>query len=127
MEFASKLGAAFLLAAAMCASATYADGVCVKGYRDTTAAERQTMLTVMETAKAALPVAPPGWVIGGYEELSPVGSIWRAEGGVESQRRGTHSSSAAHAVAVTVAADPARLDSLLTSIDFGEIAATVAR
>ena len=51
----------------------------------------------------------------------------RAEGGVESQRRGTHSSSAAHAVAVTVAADPARLDSLLTSIDFGEIAATVAR
>jgi hypothetical protein len=59
----------------MCASAAYADGVCVKGYRDTTAAERQTMLTVMETAKAALPVAPPGWVIGGYEELSPVGSI----------------------------------------------------
>ena len=292
MEFAPKLGAAFLLAAAMCASAAYADGVCVKGYRDTTAAERQTMLTVMETAKAALPVAPPGWVIGGYEELSPVGSIckdgentpwsygfsrtfnrtddqaardqamadasakvraaqearqpridalmarsqtlgaelgaaaqkgdqarvdainreiekisrqyaaimaegddpavlesiakatmqdrtmsigirvnpgaisnadmkksqapagaqsayrwttsadgvseghvlllfgaWqpRAEGGVESQRRGTHSSSAAHAVAVTVVADPARLDSLLTSIDFGEIAATVAR
>jgi hypothetical protein len=50
----------------------------------------------------------------------------RGQGGVASQRRGTHSSSAAHAVAVTVAADPARLDSLLTSIDFGAIAATVA-
>ncbi|HTG77683.1 MAG TPA: hypothetical protein VL546_11000, partial [Steroidobacteraceae bacterium] len=41
--------------------------------------------------------------------------------------RGTSSSSAAHAVAVTVQADPARLDSLLDSIDFGAIAATVAR
>ena len=50
-----------------------------------------------------------------------------AEGGVASQRRGTSSSSAAHAVAVTVQADPARLDSLLDSIDFGAIAATVAR
>jgi len=292
MTFAQMLRAAFLLAAAIGASAAYADGVCVKGYRDTTAAERQTMLAVMEAAKAALPGAPTGWIIGGYEELSPVGTIckdgentpwaysfsrtfnrtddqaardqalaeagakvraaqaarqprldalmarsqalgaelgtaaqkgdqtrvdainrefektskqleaiyaqtndpallesvakatmqdrtmsigiavnpggisnaemkksqapagahsayrwttsadgvseghalllfgaWqpRAEGGVESQRRGTHSSSAAHAVAVTVAADPARLDSLLTSIDFGEIAATVAR
>jgi len=292
MNFAPMLRAAFLLTAAVCASAAYADGVCAKGYRDTTAAERQTMLTVMETAKAALPDAPTGWVIGGYEELSPVGNIckdgentpwsygfsrtfnrtddqaardeamaeagakiraaqaarqprldalmarsqalgaelgtaaqkgdqarvdainremekiskqyeaiaaegndpavlesmakamsqdrtmsidirvnpgaisnadmkksqapaeahsayrwttsadgvseghalllfgsWqpRAQGGVVSQRRGTHSSSAAHAVAVTVAADPARLDSLLTSIDFGEIAATVAR
>ena len=291
MNFAQVLRAAFLLAAAICASAAYSDGVCVEGYRDTTAAERQTMLGVMEAAKAALPVAPSGWVIGGYEELSAVGSIckdgentpwsygfsrtfnrtddqaareqaladagakiraaqaarqprldalmarsqelgaelgtaaqkgdqarvdainremekiskqyeaiaaegddpallesvakatmqdrtmsidirvnpggisnsemkksqapaqahsayrwttsadgvseghalllfgaWqpRGQGGVASQRRGTHSSSAAHAVAVTVAADPARLDSLLTSIDFGAIAATVA-
>jgi hypothetical protein len=51
----------------------------------------------------------------------------RAQGGVVSQRRGTQSSAAAHAVAVNVAADPARLDSLLTSIDFGGIAATLAR
>ena len=58
-------------------SAAYADGVCEKDYRDTTAAERQTMLGVMERAKAALPQAPTGWVIGGYEELSPVGRICR--------------------------------------------------
>ena len=51
----------------------------------------------------------------------------RAEGGFASQRRGSNSSSAAHAVTVTVHADPARLDSLLDSIDFGAIAATVAR
>jgi hypothetical protein len=56
-------------------STAYADGVCEKGMRDTTAAERQTMMGVMEGAKAALPLAPTGWVIGGYEELSPVGSI----------------------------------------------------
>ena len=291
MNSAQVLRATFLLAAAIGTSAAYADSVCVEGFRDTTAAERQTMLGVMETAKAALPTAPEGWVIGGYEELSAVGSIckdgentpwsygfsrtfnrtddqaareqaladagakiraaqaarqprldalmarsqalgaelgtaaqqgdqarvdainremekisrqyeaiaaegndpallesvakatmedrtmsidirvnpgaisnsdmkksqapagahsayrwttsadgvseghamllfgaWqpRAQGGVVSQRRGTHSSSAAHAVAVTVAADPARLDSLLTSIDFDAIAATVA-
>ena len=280
----------FLLATALGTSTAHGDAVCVQGFRDTTAAERQTMLGVMEAAKAALPDAPAGWIIGGYEELSPIGSIckdgentpwaysfsrtfnrtddqaardqaladagdkaraaqaarqprtdalmarmqtlsaelstaaqkgdqarvdalnremegiskefdamaaedqpmiadvakatmgdrtmsiaiavnpgvvsnskmqkaaapagahsayrwstsadgvkeghavvllgaWqpRAEGGVASQRRGTSSSSAAHAVAVTVQADPARLDSLLDSIDFGAIAATVAR
>ena len=280
----------FLLATALGTSAAHGDAVCVQGFRDTTAAERQTMLGVMEAAKAALPDAPAGWIIGGYEELSPIGSIckdgentpwaysfsrtfnrtddqaardqaladagdkaraaqaarqpridalmarmqtlsaelstaaqkgdqarvdalnremegiskefdamaaedqpmiadvakatmgdrtmsiaiavnpgvvsnskmqkaaapagahsayrwstsadgvkeghavvllgaWQpsAEGGVASQRRGTSSSSAAHAVAVTVQADPARLDSLLDSIDFGAIAATVAR
>jgi hypothetical protein len=292
MKFREMSRGAVLLAAAIGASAAYADGVCVKGYRDTTAAERQTMLAVMEAAKAALPGAPTGWIIGGYEELSPVGTIckdgentpwaysfsrtfnrtddqaardqaladagakmraaqearqpqidaltarmqtlgaelgtasqkgdqarvdainrefektskqleaiyaqtndpallesvakatmqdrtmsigirvnpgaisnadmkksqapagahsayrwttsadgvseghalvlfgaWqpRAQGGVESQRRGTQSSAAAHAVAVRVAADPARLDSLLASIDFGAIAATLAR
>ena len=279
-----------LLATALGTSAAHGDAVCVQGFRDTTAAERQTMLGVMEAAKAALPDAPAGWIIGGYEELSPIGSIckdgentpwaysfsrtfnrtddqaardqaladagdkaraaqaarqprtdalmarmqtlsaelstaaqkgdqarvdalnremegiskefdamaaedqpmiadvakatmgdrtmsiaiavnpgvvsnskmqkaaapagahsayrwstsadgvkeghavvllgaWQpsAEGGVASQRRGTSSSSAAHAVAVTVQADPARLDSLLDSIDFGAIAATVAR
>jgi len=280
----------FLLATALGTATAHGDAVCVQGFRDTTAAERQTMLGVMEAAKAALPGAPAGWIIGGYEELSPIGSIckdgentpwaysfsrtfnrtddqaardqaladagdkaraaqaarqprtdalmarmqtlsaelstaaqkgdqarvdalnremegiskefdamaaedqpmiadvakatmadrtmsiaiavnpgvvsnskmqkaaapagahsayrwstsadgvkeghavvllgaWqpRAAGGVASQRRGTSSSSAAHAVAVTVQADPARLDSLLDSIDFGAIAATVAR
>ena len=281
---------AFLLIAALGAFPAYGDGVCERGFRDTTAAERQTMLRVMEAAKAALPGAPAGWIIGGYEELSPVGTIckdsentpwaynfsrtfnrtddqaardqaladtgaqmraaqaarqprtdalmarmqtlgtemqtaiqkgdqkrvdalnkemetiskefdamaaadqpmvdsvarttmqdrtmsiaisvnpgsvsnadmkraqapagahsayrwstsdggvneshalvlfggWqpKAEGGLVSQRRGTNSSAAAHAVAVTVDADPARLDSLLGSIDFGAIGATVAR
>jgi hypothetical protein len=51
----------------------------------------------------------------------------RAGGGLVSQKRATASSAAAHAVRVTVDADPARLDSLLESIDFGAIAATVAR
>lgn len=51
----------------------------------------------------------------------------RAEGGVQSQRRGTTSPAAAHALAVTAQADPARLDALLASIDFGAIAATLAR
>src|SRR5512145_257245 len=69
------LRGALLLAAAIGASAAYGDGECVKGYRDTTAAERQTMLAVMKAAKAALPGAPEGWIIGGYEELSPIGSI----------------------------------------------------
>ena len=292
MKFREMSRGAVLLAAAIGASAAYADGECVKGYRDTTAAERQTMLAVMEAAKAALPDAPTGWIIGGYEELSPIGTIckdgentpwsygfsrtfnrtddqaargqalaeagvkvraaqearqpqidaltarmqtlgaelatasqkgnqarvdainrqlektsqqlealyaqandpallesvakatmqdrtmsigirvnpgaisnaemkkslaptgahsayrwttsadgvseghalvlfgaWqpRAPGGLVSQRRGTQSSAAAHAVAVRVAADPARLDSLLASIDFGAIAATLAR
>jgi len=290
MTCAKIVRAVFLLAAALGASAAYGDAECVRGFRDTTAAERQTMLGVMEAAKAALPGAPAGWIIGGYEELSPIGSIckdgentpwaysfsrtfnrtddqaardqaladagvkarvaqaarqpridalmarmqtlstelsaaaqkgdqarvdalnremeaiskefdamaaedqpmiedvakatmadrtmsiaiavnpgavsngkmqkaaapagahsayrwstsadgvkeshavvllgaWqpRAEGGFASQRRGTNSSSAAHAVTVTVHADPARLDSLLDSIDFGAIAATVAR
>jgi hypothetical protein len=292
MAFARMLRGAFLLTAAIGASAAWGDAECVKGFRDTTAAERETMLGVMQAAKAALPGAPEGWIIGGYEELSPVRSIcrdgestpwaysfsrtfnrtddqvardqaladagakaraaqearqpqvdaltarmqtlgaelgtaaqkgdqarvdalnrqlqktsqqlealyaqasdpallesvakatmqdrtmsialsvnpgsisnarmqkapapagahsayrwttsadgvseghalvlfgaWqpRAQGGVASQRRGTQSSAAAHAVAVNVAADPARLDSLLTSIDFGGIAATLAR
>ena len=281
---------AILLFAALGTSAAYGDSVCVEGFRDTPGDERQTMLGVMEAAKAALPGAPTGWIIGGYEELSPVGSIckdfestpwsygfsrtfnrtddqaardqaladagaqmraaqearqprvdalmarmqtlstelptaaqegdqarvdalnremeriskefeamaasdqpmidsvaksttqdrtmsiaitvnpggisnadmtktqppagahaayrwntshegvneghalllfgaWqpRAEGGFVSKRRGTASSAAAHALAVTVNADPARLDSLLSSIDFGAIAATVAR
>ncbi|HLB84951.1 MAG TPA: hypothetical protein VJK00_09470, partial [Steroidobacteraceae bacterium] len=65
----------FLLATALGTATAHGDAVCVQGFRDTTAAERQTMLGVMEAAKAALPDAPAGWIIGGYEELSPIGSI----------------------------------------------------
>ena len=75
MTCARIVQGAFLLAAALGASAAYGDAECVRGFRDTTAAERQTMLGVMEAAKAALPGAPAGWIIGGYEELSPIGSI----------------------------------------------------
>jgi hypothetical protein len=53
----------------------HADGVCEKGTRDTTAAERATMTNALETAKAALPTAPDGWIVGGYEEISVVQSI----------------------------------------------------
>jgi hypothetical protein len=54
---------------------------------------------------------------------------WRPRegGGVTSGRRGTASSSAAHAIAVRVEADPGRIDSLLATIDFGALAATLAR
>jgi hypothetical protein len=82
MAFAWMFRGAVLLAAAIGASAAWGDAECVKGYRDTTAAEREAMLGVMQTAKAALPGAPEGWIIGGYEELSPIGSICK-DGGTE--------------------------------------------
>ena len=75
MGLATTARGSVLLAAVLGVSAVHADGECAKGFRDTTAVERQTMLGVMEAAKAALPGAPEGWIIGGYEELSPVGSI----------------------------------------------------
>jgi hypothetical protein len=75
MGFAMTVRGSVLLAVALGAANAYADGVCEKGNRDTTPAERQTMMGVMEAVKAALPLAPAGWVIGGYEELSPIGSI----------------------------------------------------
>jgi hypothetical protein len=40
-----------------------ADAECGRGYRDTTAAERATMTSVLTTALAALPSPPTGWVI----------------------------------------------------------------
>ena len=43
---------------------------CVRGERDTTAAERQTMTNNLENALAALPAAPEGWIVGGYEGIS---------------------------------------------------------
>jgi hypothetical protein len=71
MSFAPTVRGSVLLAGIIGVSAAYADGACEKGSRDTTAAERQTMLSALEAARAALPGAPEGWIIGGYEgELS---------------------------------------------------------
>ena len=67
MGFATTVRGSVLSIALLGASTVYADGVCEKGSRDTTAAERQTMLTTLEAARAALPGAPEGWIIGGYE------------------------------------------------------------
>lgn len=55
----------------------HADGVCNAGYRDTTAAERATMTSVLEAAKHALPPAPAGWVIVGEEQVSVPSSMCR--------------------------------------------------
>jgi hypothetical protein len=75
MTCARIVRVAFPVLAALGASTANGDSVCERGFRDTTAAEQQTMMGVMEAAKAALPGAPTGWVIGGYEVLSPIGRI----------------------------------------------------
>src|SRR5262245_43087954 len=75
MTCARIVRVAFLVFTAFGASTAYSDSVCERAFSDTTAAERQTMMGVMESAKAALPGAPTGWIIGGYEELSPIDSI----------------------------------------------------
>jgi hypothetical protein len=77
MGYAAIVRGSGLLTAVLGLSAVHADGVCEKGTRDTTAAERQTMMAVVEATKAALPLAPAGWVIGGYEEISPIASVCR--------------------------------------------------
>ncbi len=77
MTYARSARGALLLAAVFGATAVQADSECVKGDRPTTAAERQAMLTAQQAAKAALPAAPTGWAIGGYEELSTRDSICR--------------------------------------------------
>jgi len=66
---------AFICAALAAAPEAHAQVACEKGYRDTTAAERDAMTSVLERAKAALPQAPDGWMIGGYEEPNPIGRI----------------------------------------------------
>jgi hypothetical protein len=70
MQCATTVRTAALTTAVCLGSAAYADSVCEKGSRETTASERDTMMSVLEAAKAALPRAPEGWIIGGYEELS---------------------------------------------------------
>jgi hypothetical protein len=67
--------ASCLLVIVLGAPTAYADGECAKGSRDTTAAERQTMTNALEVVKAALPAAPDGWIIGGYEVITVPSSI----------------------------------------------------
>jgi len=64
-------------AAVSCASIARGDGPCNAGFRDSTPAERARMTAVLEIAKKSLPPAPAGWQIGGYEEISVVGSVCR--------------------------------------------------
>jgi hypothetical protein len=54
-----------------------ADAPCIAGFRDSTPAERARMTAILETAKKALPPAPAGWQIGGYEEISVANSVCR--------------------------------------------------
>jgi hypothetical protein len=51
------------------------DGVCNKGERDSTPAERATMTSVLQAAKKALPAAPTGWVIEGDDQISVITSL----------------------------------------------------
>jgi hypothetical protein len=62
---------ACVAAVAVCAASAHGQE-CVRGERETTAAERETMTRVLQSALAALPQAPEGWVIGGYEAISVV-------------------------------------------------------
>lgn len=62
--------------ALLCAATAQADGtVCSKNYRDSTPAEKARMTAILNIAKASLPPAPAGWQIGGYEEISVIGSV----------------------------------------------------
>jgi hypothetical protein len=59
------------------ASTAVADAPCNSGFRDSTPAERARMTAILEIAKKALPPAPAGWKIGGYEEISVANSVCR--------------------------------------------------
>ncbi len=65
------------VAAAFGATMARGDAPCDAGFRDATAAERNRMTAILEAAKAALPPAPAGWQIGGYEEISVPGRVCR--------------------------------------------------
>jgi len=75
MGSATLLRVFVLVAAPLVVAEGHADSVCEKGSRETTAAERQTMMGFAEVAKAALPPAPTGWAIGGYEVFSAIENI----------------------------------------------------
>jgi len=69
-----------VIAGVACAFVARADGVCNAGYRTITEPDRAAMVAVLEAGKRALPPAPTGWVIGGYETISVqqsmCGDIW---------------------------------------------------
>lgn len=76
--------AAGFVVATACAAAAMAfgtvargDGVCNKGYRDSTPAERATLTGVLQAVKKALPPAPAGWVIEGDDQISVTTSLCR--------------------------------------------------
>lgn len=64
-----------MVAAMTPGSIAHADGVCVAGYRNITAADRSVMIEVLEAGKKALPPAPEGWVIVGDDKVNPPTSI----------------------------------------------------
>lgn len=76
---AAGFAVATACAAAAMAFGTVArgDGVCNKGYRDSTPAERATMTGVLQAVKKALPPAPAGWVIEGDDQISVTTSLCR--------------------------------------------------
>jgi hypothetical protein len=77
MGGAAIIRGSVLFTAVLGISAAYADGECVRGFRDTTADERQVRTDLIAAIKAALPAAPQGWVIGGYEDVSLAASVCR--------------------------------------------------
>lgn len=75
---------AVVAVATACAAAAMAfgavargDGVCNKGNRDATPAERATQTAVLQAAKRALPPAPAGWVIVGDDQISVTTNLCR--------------------------------------------------
>lgn len=59
-----------LVAACAIAPSVLADAPCDKGFRDTTAAEREKMTAVLQAAKSALPAPSAGWIISGDDAIS---------------------------------------------------------
>jgi hypothetical protein len=77
MSARSGVAASFALAALLHPALARGDSECVKGIRATTASERATMTTALETAKEAMPTPPEGWAIVGYEEISVAQNLCR--------------------------------------------------
>jgi hypothetical protein len=73
----SGCSTAILMCVAWYSTQAMADGECAKGYRDTTAAERATMKTVLVAALAALPPAPTGWSLTADGETQGLRSVCR--------------------------------------------------
>lgn len=60
---------------ALGAATAAADSPCNKGYRDTSAAERATMMRILEAVRPAVPPAPQGWVVVNDDPPSVPGSL----------------------------------------------------